>query len=386
MKILLRIPLSPYSGYGNDGIGLTRALNNAGHDVYLQPTHVDAPLPLDIAVLLTKRLEAPFDLGIVHVDPGAMGISDGMRDNCTVTAAWTMWEFSTLDNLKGRSGLRARMKDFDLLLAYDPVTAGAFKTYYKGPIGILQGGYEPSQWKEIERDWGTGPEDRFGFCMVGQLHDRKNPFAAIEAFEQLKIEHPVEFASAELHLKTNVGGLHPGMVCQCKEFGYLDDGGEHRCWIPNLMVHYETWPVEILEQFYASMHCLLAPSRGEGKNMPALEFQSTGGIVIATNWGGHQQWLSSEYAYPLDYELRPISPQTPNCLNADASVEHLKAQMLHVFRNRGEAKRKGHLAAQIIPALCSWDNVAERLFLTIKDTLPDKGAELYNLTRNWREE
>ena len=57
------------------------------------------------------------------------------------------------------------------------------------PIGLLQGGYDPSEWSFVERDWA---KDRFIFCMVGQLHERKDPWVAIEAFRDglLAAERP----------------------------------------------------------------------------------------------------------------------------------------------------------------------------------------------------
>ena len=79
MRILCKLPLNPFSGYGTDGIGIVRALLGAGCDVYLDPTFVSPPLPPDVAELLTKRLEAPFDLLIHHVDPAQMGLSPEAR-------------------------------------------------------------------------------------------------------------------------------------------------------------------------------------------------------------------------------------------------------------------------------------------------------------------
>lgn len=354
MKVLVRVPLSPYSGYGNDGIGIVRALMRWGMDVYLDPPVVQPPLPEDVAQLLTKRSEAPFDLMIQHVDPAALDLPDHLARAADVTVGWTMWEYSNLGNLPGRSKLRGKIRNFDAMVAYDDVTKVCLEEYYKGPILKVQGGYWPEDWKFLERDWFS---ERFGFCMVGQLHERKNPFAAISAFQQLKIEHPEEFEPAELHLKTNIPGLHSSMEKV----------------IPKLRVHYDVWPHEILEAFYAKQHVLLAPSRGEGKNMPALEFQSTGGTVIATNWGGHTEWLNSSYNYPLDYHDVPV-PNFPNTFYADADVEHLKELMLHVFRNRGEAKRKGELAAQMIPKLSSWDSVVERLLRQVSNTVPNGEA------------
>lgn len=359
MKVLVKTPLSPYSGYGNDGIGIVTALLEAGADVYLDPPALSPPLPKPIAALLTKRLQAPFDLLIHHHDPGQLGITPEARRAATHTLAWTMWEYTTTDNLTGRSTLRMRLRPYDLVLGYDSVTVDALAPHISAPtrLGTLQGGYWPHDWPAADRDWHS---DRFGFAMVGQLHERKDPFVAIQAFKELKDEHPVEFDGAELHLKTNVPGLHKAM----------------EQWVDKLRVHYSVWPAEVLRDFYSAQHCLLAPSRGEGKNMPALEFLSTGGAVIATNWGGHTQWLSPSYGYPLDYTLAAVSPSTPNCRNARADKDHLKALMLHVYRNRAEAARKGAAAAQIIPQMCSWTAVIRRLFDKLGE-LPGGGHLLH---------
>lgn len=350
MKILLKIPMSIYSGYGNDGIGIARALIASGADVYLMPTSVQAPLPADVAELLTKELVAPFDLTIVHVDPAALIATEELRAISTLLIGWTMWEFTNLGNLAGRSKLKKNLKHFDAIFGYDEVSCAALSEYYSGPVLTQQGGFWPEDWPEVERDWN---EDNFYFCMVGMLHIRKDPFVSIQAFTELKAEHSDFDKHARLSLKTQVPGLHSKM-----EEAF-----------PGLRIYYDVWSHETLAAFYASQHVLLAPSRGEGKNMPALEFQSTGGVVIATNWGGHRQWLHPSYSYPLDYTLEPVDEYTPNTLNARADVEHLKSLMLHAFRNRSELADKGHLAASVIPSMSSWPKVMEKLFEKI-ETLP----------------
>ena len=358
MKVLLSIPLSPYSGYGRDGIGLTRALMRWGVDVYLSPSVVQAPLPEDVAHLLTKTPEAPFDLIIDHRDPAALGATLSQKSATTALIAWTMWEYSNFGNLPGKSKLKKNLKNYDILIGYDQVSSDCLRDYsYKNQkVLTIQGGYEPEEWPYQEsRNWHEKAKSddsiRFGFCMVGQLHERKDPFVAIQAFQELKSDPNIEFEGAELHLKTNIPGLHSAMETV----------------IPKLKIHYDVWDDETMLKFYAAQHVLLAPSRGEGKNMPALEMQSTGGAVIATNWGGHTQWLSNAYAYPLDYTLAPVSPEFPNTLNARASVENMKELMLHAYQNRDEVRRKGELASRVIPRLCSWDAVVERLFLQLKE-------------------
>jgi glycosyltransferase involved in cell wall biosynthesis len=361
VKILLRTPMSNYTGYGNDGIGLAQALMRYGADVYLQVPHIDAPLPADVAQLLTKELKAPFDLYLNHIDPMSLTFPEEMHPHADVSVAWTMWEYSNVENMatKHRRTLRKRLKDFDALLGYSPIDRDCFAPYYKGPIAIHQGGFDPTPWPFLERDWN---ETNFYFCMVGVLSPRKAPFAAVQAFAELQREHEDFREHARLSLKTTSPGLHSGM----------EDA------FPGLRVYYDVWPQNVLRDFYASQHVLLAPSRGEGKNMPALEFQSTGGAVIATNWSGHTQWLNPDYNYALDYTLEADDPYRPTTMNATVSVEDLKAKMLHVFRNRAEAKEKGEIASRIIPQAHSWDAVVDRLFLKLRAALPqDKGERLW---------
>jgi glycosyltransferase involved in cell wall biosynthesis len=342
VKVMLKVPLSPYSGYGNDGIGICRALVQMGADVYVEPTTVQAPLPADVAALLTKTAVAPFDLAIIHVDPSNIEATPEVVDAAKVVVGWTMWEYSSFGNLPGRSTLRKRLKGFTAMIAYDSVSADCIREYYSGPVLTQQGGFWPEDWPEIQRDW---ENDNFRFCMVGVLSARKNPFLAIQAFSELREEHEDFAEKARLSLKTMAPGLHPKM-----EEVY-----------PGLRIYYDIWDAKTLRNFYAAQHVLLAPSRGEGKNMPALEFQSTGGVVVATAWGGHNQWLMPGMNYAIDYALKPVKDGS-SVMQAEADLADLKRTMLHLFRNRFEARRAGEIAARTIPSMCSWTSVMDRLF------------------------
>lgn len=362
MKVLVKTPLNTYSGYGNDGVGIVTALQKAGLDVYIQPFDVAPPLPKNVADLLQKRLVAPFDLTIMHTDPSRFELTEEARACTGMAVAWSMWEYSNLSNMRGVSKFKKSLKHFDVLLGYDDVSLSAMKE--RAPVkvktGVLQGGFWPDYWNEVDRNW-HNPEQGFWFIMVGALHIRKDPFAALQAFNELQNEYPDEMADVHLALKTNIPGLHPAIEQACK----------------NVKIYYETWDDETLRAFYHSTHCLLSPSRGEGKNMPALEMQSTGGVVIATDWGGHKGWLDPQYAYPINYELRELDPvRYPGNLQARVYIDHLKSQMLHVVRNRDEAERKGSLAAQAVRWSHSWDNVMESFFQVVSDLQPNPGQAL----------
>jgi glycosyltransferase involved in cell wall biosynthesis len=112
-----------------------------------------------------------------------------------------------------------------------------------------------------------------------------------------------------------------------------------------------------MREFYAGLHCFLAPSTGEGKNVPALEAQTTGVPVIGTDYGGHKIWMNDEWAYPLDWTPEEFEQGWA----ARPDEEHLKKLMWHVYTSRHEARQKGQLAARMIPQMCSWSHVIDRL-------------------------
>lgn len=411
LKVLLKGPYSIYSGYGTDGFGLLDALDRWGCDVYPQPTWVDVPIPPRLLPLFGKTLLGPFDLTINHWDPSHLHITREARQMCRVAVGWTMWEFdggpgplpcarhrksgADLEELgecpdcvpgpvsglhphceriedthdehgeSQQDGLANRLRWFDMVLGYDPVSLAALEPFIPGPVhrGVLQGGYDSREWKHAERDWHG---ERFQFAMHGALNNRKQPWVAIEAFQKLKFEKKDEFAGARLALHTNTpGSLFPELNTPFEQFG--------------IKVYVDTFDAPTMREFYAAAHCLLSPSRGEGKNLPALEFMTTGGAVAATNFGGHTQWLSGDWAYPLDYTMQATFGDAPwGAHDARVSVDHLADVMWHIYTHREEARQKGLKAEKIIPQMCDWDVVLEKLFQRIRDEVTGPGPQVYD--------
>lgn len=340
-RVFLKGPLTPWSGYGRDVIGLASALNAANYDVTLFPTAVNTPLPMDIAYLLTKAVEPPYDILIHHIDPEACGLTEAEKKLSPVRILWTMWEYLSLGPERSEE-IKPKLPDYTLALGYDQVTCHALSLVLPEDESVrleqLQGGYEPELWQSdpAERDWsGT-----IRFSMVGMLGLRKNPWVAIEAFSAAKKERK-DF-DAELHLKTMSAGLHPKM-----EESY-----------PGLRIHYIAWPPEVLKRFYMATHCYVGPSWGEGKNLPAIECSTTGAPAAVTNFGGHAEWARPEWAYPLEFDW---GEHETGLISARVRMEDLKQVMLRVHDNREEARQKGLLAAKTLPAMLSWQSVVERL-------------------------
>lgn len=340
MKILIRTPLSSFSGYGRDGIGLVRAMLRAGHDVRIMPQGAQPPLPVEVADLFTKGAEGPFDLVLSHCDPSASFITQVEKRLCDVRALWTMWEWTSLRAWKGvHKNLRAQFPVLTDIVGYDEVSLMALRDAgapRRMRFHKALGGYDPELWQ------GGNPMrdgQPFRFAMVGDLAARKDPATVIGAFAELKREMGSEFADAELHLKPmNPHTIPPFLVDE----------------IPRLKIHLGSWDSTMLRDFYCGINVLLVSSRGEGKHLPSLEIMTTGGTVIAPEWGGIAEWMDEEIAYPLKYEQRPM-PGKPGALFAAVDKDHLKEVMWHTYTHRDEVLMKGDLASQVIPQRHSWD-------------------------------
>lgn len=355
-RVLLKTPINPGTGYGRDGMLMARYLgSNFGADLHLEPKHVGIPLDKDIIYLFGKERPNHFDLAINHEYPGAMCFPEAMPTHADYIVGWTMFEFLSFgEDNEMAEGLRERLEGFDLVLAYDDVSASSLREYAPDPdrLKILQGGYDADSWKTTEEEKATRKwDDTFRFCMNGAMNVRKNPWIAIYAFKELKDEYGDKF-DAELHLKTT-SLVFPDVLME---------------WCPGLRIHYAYWSDADLRRFYLKMNCLVAPSWGEGKNLPALEAQTTGIPVAVSAFGGHMQWASKDWAYLMD---GPIEEHAPGMGSIRVSKETMKETMWHIYNNRGEARQKGELASRIIPQQCDWEPVLDRL-QDIIDTVPAK--------------
>lgn len=340
--VILKSPLAANTGYGSDGFCLARSIHQAGFDLRLLPTSVIPPIPMGVAQMLVKPLDVDPDFFIHHIDPQQIGLTDGEKRIKGKKVAWTMWEFTELTEVL-KEDMAERLDGYDTLVVYDEISRQALEPYAKEAgveVKVLQGGLWAEDWEFDlrERDW-DGP---FRFCMVGQLHLRKNPFAAIAAMEEVYEKFP----DTELHLKTTVRSLHPAMM-------------DTRPW---LKIHYELWSEKQIKDFYKQMHCYVAPSWGEGKNLPALEAQTMGIPVIYSDFGGHKQWGPFGSGWPVGGKLEA---HEENMLSMRVDHDELVAAMLDAAGNRSETRRRGEAASRAIPPMSDWNAVMRRFFSII---------------------
>lgn len=333
----LRIPLNASTGYGRDGIGLSRALVRAGVRVSLQPSHVYPPLPTDIADMLTVEPDERFDLLLHHIDPSQLGLYGADVEQSTVCYAWTMWEYTKFSPELAEK-VAPRLTGYNRVLAYDAVSEAALSALgTPTPISILQGGYEPDEWVvepgEPCRDWRA---ETFIFTIAGDLQLRKNAYAAMRVVQRLADE------GYDVVLRAKSRGPLPERVTEL---------------YPVVESYYGVWSQQQMREFYSNAHVYLAPSWGEGKNLPALEAGTSGCALVLSACGGHKQWAHPAAAVLVEGTYNEYSEMPYLVVDEQKMYEECKA----LVEDRDKARALGRKASEIYPTTMSWDRVVRDL-------------------------
>lgn len=349
MKVIVRSPFSQFTGYGRDGIGLVRGLLDLKHDVRLSPGHVDAPLPRDIAGLLTYPHDAPFDVAIHHVPPENAMLSDSDAAAARRSILWSMWGWPEFPEEDWVGTLPDRIANFDYVAVYDDLSYQCFLDTGMAEDRLVKvlGGYEAEDWKtfkEAEKSQKSAVKKRrdgkFVFGMVGRLTVRKGVYTAYRAFNRLKEEHGDDF-NARLVLASTEPIFPPAAELP-----------------PDVSVGVAKYLPEQLRMLYWSFDTLLAPSFAEAKHLPPIEALACGTPVILSDIPGHRTWATGgmvTWVPTTDQEIAPgyQGGAVAEGVLADAMWRH--------YQNIAPEREKALTAARTLPAMLDWTKCLDRL-------------------------
>lgn len=360
MRVLLRAAFDRYSGYGNDAVDMALFLADRGIDVTPLPESLLPGLPKKFTNLLTKDPTGPHDVVMSFMPPFDLRPWE-YTHLAKVSVAYSMWERSRLTrrdmvdhgwDMRRKttwwSGGGVQPEDrygrnrpsLDQLIVTCPMNVEAFSALDPHtPIDVIPCGVDTKLFPEMDRSL-DGP---MRFAMCGMLAGRKDPFTMLQAWRELKAEH-ADF-DAVLELKTSCPGLHPDLVNV----------------YPDVVLHDRAWPQQQLIDWYGTIDVMVSVSRGEGNNKPCMEFMSTGGTCIASDWSGHQNWLHPSCTWAVGGVLLPVSDRDPDVLDFRVDVETLKETILAAWRDPAATRQKGRFAARWIRQSLSWEAVCEKL-------------------------
>jgi glycosyltransferase involved in cell wall biosynthesis len=152
--------------------------------------------------------------------------------------------------------------------------------------------------------WGLSPSATVFLISfdVGSGIDRKNPWAALEAFRRA-------FPGSEdvqLVIKTRPWD-------QVREFAdQLERLREATAGDPRVRLVEQSLPYADVMRLYASCDVLVALHRSEGLGLHLMEAMSLGRAVVATGWSGNADFMTGANSVPVPFALVPVDALHPH--------------------------------------------------------------------------
>lgn len=344
-------------GYGRLGVKLSEALTAKGVTVY---DHMPSPT------------------GVVYDVKGAEGRDAGTSGNAcwisvpTHAAGWwdtqhtsmfTMWEAMRLPEQ-----FREALHHFDTVMVPSDQNIELFSAYHDNVQRVLLG-VDPTEWHYIERQ---DPGAFFDF-LIGGSGARKGTDLAFEAFRRAFPSADGDGPIARLVMKNPRG----------EDFAF--DG--------RVTVIGGKLPPAEEQSLYASSHCYLQPSRGEGFGLQPLQALAQGCPTILTDAHGHGSFAHLGHAIsakpaPADYFIYGDAGEW-----WEPDLDELVDQMRWVYDNYDAAKAKAKGAAWVVAKDFTWANTADQFIAALPLERPfvagswvDPSPLKYRIrtTRDWR--
>jgi hypothetical protein len=342
---------------GSDYLGPNGGQNHQGYGYYVHMTKTREALAR--AGVLAEKIEEA-DVALYVGDSRGFRYVPGIK-NALFTATET--------NLQPSVWITEDIRRADVLLVPCELNRQAFKPY-NPRIEIVHEGVDPDLFRYVEREEPQALRP-FRFMYLGDLTELKGVPLLIKTFRRW-YESGAMPRNIELYLKCANPGKQNGVTVPAGIRYEVagSDGSFHPAEasggvLPRITVDNRRVPFEELQGLYASAHCFVFPSTGEGWGLPISEAMATGAPCIWTHWGGPQEYADESTGYPLTprggYKLKQSPWLTEGSLHAFVEPAGLINKMYRVYNNYLEALERGRRASERIHSTFTWDHTAEKL-------------------------
>lgn len=313
-------------GFADADLGLAvaarnslRALSARGSPLTFVPVEARRPVPIERRVReafrrgatgCDARRHSPAATGdgvnLFHLNPIEIAFSRGQWKGevppSASNACVPFWELPVVPRSWGPV-LRA----MDAVLAPSRFVQAACAAAAPGGriIHYPQAVFLPDGVRPAREAWGLGA-CRTVFAVAFDHRsdvDRKNPWAAIEAFQEA---FPGDDQVA-LVIKASPP-RNPALAGRAEELG-ARIAGDPRIRLVDRVLRYE----EVLS-LYASCDVLISLHRSEGLGLHLMEAMSIGTAVVATDWSGNSDFMTANNSVPIPYRLVPVRTRHPTYL------------------------------------------------------------------------
>lgn len=309
-------------GYGRFGVKLAAAIEAQGVEVY---NHLESPEVQDRVQVAEDQRTGLTNVACWLSTPGhARGWH---KDQYAVIG--TMWEASRLPE-----AYREHLHAFDLVVVPSEQNVELFSPHHPN-VKLALLGVDPAEWFYTPRQ---APTNEFRF-LIGGTGPRKGTDLAVAAFRKVFKTWPKDSPVPKLVMKNPKGEDFYGDRIEMVT-GYLTDADE--------------------QALYASSHCYLQPSRGEGFGLQPLQAMAQGMPTILTDAHGQ-----ASFAH-LGYGMSTTMSKAAYFIYGEAgewwepSLDELCAHMEYVYNNWDAAEAKGAEAAKVVARDFTWARSAEQ--------------------------
>lgn len=199
------------------------------------------------------------------------------------------------------------------------------------------------------------PENTFVCLVLFDINssiERKNPFAAIQAFQKAFGKDP------QTHLVVKVHHEHRFP----KEFDHLKQTLQE---IPNSTLLTGTFDKTKIMRLIQCCDVYVSLHRAEGYGMVLAEAMSMGTAVIATGWSGNTEFMNPENSCLVGYELKTLESSCPNypkgLLWAEPSIENASEHLIQLRNDPDFLNKIRTLGRDHITTHFNMDAIGERM-------------------------
>ena len=245
---------------------------------------------------------------------------------------------------------------YDEIFAPSQFIANTFSQYQdKGVTVIPQPVLIPEQ---FIKNTANGTLKIFTFFDVGSYSERKNPRAAIQAFQ---IAFPKNIKDVELLVKLR--GFDGDEVRKMLlDFALRDT---------RIKIVDKTLDRAEMDSLIQDCHVFLSLHRSEGFGFGPAESMACEKIVISTNYGGTCDFVTEKTGFPVEYKLIAIRPgeypHYQNQLWADPSIEQAAAFLKEVYDDFEGSQKRAVLGRKTLTEKHSFAAVGKKIATLFKE-------------------
>lgn len=209
------------------------------------------------------------------------------------------------------------------------------------------------------------PENSFVFLFFFDFTsfiDRKNPYAALEAFRRTVAARP----KSDIRFAIKLNSSHARPEDRDRFLEYLKSFGDKIILIDRTLPESEVKSLHLLADAFVSLH------RAEGYGFGIAEAMFLGKPVVATGYSGNMDFMTPQTCFPIGYRLIPVPegayPFAVDQLWAEPDVQEASEIMLRLVDDPKLGRCIGARARRHISTSFSYRAVGLRMLAKLEDS------------------